>query len=169
MATQQTITAILKKFLNAYPLQSHENTDAIREIWFDVLADVPDDALLVVASEYLKSSAEWRPVPGKLRARALELGRATPTLQAEDAWNRCADIDDDAMIELARQHGDAVAEQAIRAMRAKMRGLNRDADAFEIMAERQRAFLAAYVEIAGRAVLVGLPAGVKHEYARIGG
>lgn len=133
-----------------------------------MLGDVPDEALLVAASEYLKSANEWRPVPGKLRQRVLELCHATPDAAALEAWNRYADIDDAEMMTAARAASDQIAVDAIRQMRSKMWRLNGDADTGEIMAERMRAFCELYRELAARAVLVALPAGVKREYARIG-
>lgn len=55
-------------------------------IWRAVLADVPDEALQAAALEYLRSPAQWRPVPGQLRTRALELVGGDAKSRAIAAW-----------------------------------------------------------------------------------
>lgn len=168
MAAPQTITAILRQFLLAYPLTSPDDLEALAAVWVSVLDDVDDHALAVASAEYLKSPNEWRPVPGKLRARALELmGRDALTL-AERAWDQFGDSDDAAMVRLANQDGDRIAPRAVAGMRDRMRRLDGSADIAEIMGERRRAFVAAYRELVDRAPLPALTAGGNgHDRPRI--
>ncbi len=88
MATAQTIERILNRFLTAYPLTSHEDAGDLLDVWVSVLDDVEDNVLAAVAVEYLKSAHEWRPAPGILRARALELAGGTTQMRALDAWQQ---------------------------------------------------------------------------------
>lgn len=136
-------------------------------MWVDVLSDVPDQALQAAASEYLKSPAEWRPVPGKLRARALELCNASPDAVALAVWNKYGDIDDEQMLKDTRASGDSIAVEAIRQMRARMRRISDPSDIYEVMAARMAAFTETYKELMARGSAVGLPSGIKLEYARL--
>lgn len=123
-----------------------------------VLADIPDEALSAAAREFLQSPAEWRPVPGKLRARALELCGQSANIQAADAWQAIIDSD------FGRYPvGNAM---AIRAM-SMCGGFEAFAQSNVEDGDKWRArFIQRYTELLGQQLLVQLPAGVKH--ARIG-
>lgn len=58
------------------------------QTWVAVLADVPDDLLKRAAQEYMQSGETWRPAPGQLRAKALELMQGTKQCQALSAWEK---------------------------------------------------------------------------------
>ncbi len=166
MATEATIKEIFGNMLALYPLtQAEEQTSVagLLAVWCLVLADVPDEMLQAAALEYLKSPAQWRPLPGQLRTRALELAGASLEDRAMDAWRRYADLYDKEMVNEARRYNDEIALRAISEMRMNMRRLRENAEVEEIMAERQRAFVAAYREQMRNAQALGAghaPAGL---------
>lgn len=142
--------------MNAYPLQSHEDIDTLISVWQMVLGDVDDHALQLAASEYLKSPNEWRPVPGKLRARALELGGCDNVSLAQQAWDKYGDISDEAMARDAKS--DAIARDAIKAMKLKVRW-HEDKPVEQFMAERERVFVETYARLMTRDQAFALPSG----------
>jgi hypothetical protein len=146
MATETTIKRILGLFLAVYPIQKNETDilEPLREIWIQVLSDLPDRELQMAANDFLRSPAEWRPPPGKLRTRALEICGQTSEARALSAWERYGDIDDDEMTRQAKTHNDEIALRSIAQMRARQRWFREEETDAQRMAERRRLFMEAY-------------------------
>lgn len=62
--------------------------EILAEVWSSVLADVPDELLQTAAREYIQSAAQFRPAPGQLRTRALELANGTQHSRSLAAWEK---------------------------------------------------------------------------------
>ena len=74
--------------LLTYPIQQEVDRDELLQVWCDVLKDVDEIALKTAAVEYLRSANQWRPAPGILRDRAMQLTGEHPKTQAEKMWDR---------------------------------------------------------------------------------
>jgi hypothetical protein len=55
--------------------------------WLDVLDDVEDVPLGIAAKIYMKEAHEWRPSPGTLREKALQLMGEDAVTKAGAAWD----------------------------------------------------------------------------------
>ena len=166
MSLETNVRTILMEFWHTYPKTADERSDpnvlkVLMKTWWLVLQDLPDEALAVAARNYLYSDAEWRPAPGVLRQAALKLAGATGEQKALEAWNKYGDYDNEYMVRLAERAEDGVAIRAIKAMRA--RNLPAEASIEQRMAERERAFIEAYQEIAERQPGLVLMSGGNHE------
>jgi len=95
MASHKVIDKILAQMCATYPQKpaTSEEFAALAATWQDVLDDVPDELLTGAAREYLKSGAQWRPAPGQLRERVLELTNNDANELAERAWQGIVDCD----------------------------------------------------------------------------
>jgi hypothetical protein len=88
MAAEVNIRKVLAKLSKAFPSRQYSDAEfeELAVIWLEVLGDVPDEALLVAAKEYLLSDAKFAPAPGQLRTRAIELCGLDTSEMAERAW-----------------------------------------------------------------------------------
>ncbi|MCZ7543339.1 MAG: replicative helicase loader/inhibitor [Anaerolineae bacterium] len=87
MAKPETIANILRVIAKAYPGRFEADEDTYH-IWYRLLQDIPDDAL-VAATVHHTTLSKWPPSVAELRAAAFDIieGNAAPPTAGE-AWSK---------------------------------------------------------------------------------
>jgi len=92
MADRDNILLHLSKFLSyPNPPKTPQEHAALAATWLEVLDDVPNELLDTASLEYRKSGKEWRPAPGVLRERCIELSGQGAQDRAALAWQMFLD------------------------------------------------------------------------------